>query len=182
MWQFRLACVCDWTMTMQVAGVPVVKYCFSWRYWFRSGQQSMECLRWVSCSVVLVVRFISVANVASLVLLLQYVNCKCPSARHASGRFYFCLYSKATCCLVLQGTCLPIAVPFLCLLVHTVYLSLPSHFLFSAPSLYIFFITFSHPPLLPSSNFVLNRPGFSGQWHCSSVPDGHLSDWDMQSF
>lgn len=136
----------------------------------------MECLRWVSCSVVLVVRFISVANVASLVLLLQYVNCKCPSARHASGRFYFCLYSKATCCLVLQGTCLPIAVPFLCLLVHTVYLSLPSHFLFSAPSLYIFFITFSHPPLLPSFNFVLNRPGFSGQWHCSSVPDGHLSD------
>lgn len=39
----------DLTVTIQVAGVPVVGYCFSWSYWLRPGQQSMECLRPVSC-------------------------------------------------------------------------------------------------------------------------------------
>lgn len=174
--------VCDWTVTVQVAWVPVVKYCFSWRYWFRSGQQSMECLRWVSCSVVLVVRFISVTNAASLV---QYITRKRPSSRHlhlhASGRFSFRLYSKATCC---TRRLLPFFYVLYSLYCTSLSLSLsPSHFLFfSSFPLYIFHYLLSPSPPSPLSNFVPNRPGFSGQWHCSSVPDGHLSDWDMQSF
>lgn len=93
---------CDWTVTVQVAGVPVVGYCFSWRYWLRPGQQSMECLRQVSCSVVRVFHvgvtcmdftttlFYSgffpdaqpIMSQSVSVVLLQHITCKCPCSRH----------------------------------------------------------------------------------------------------
>jgi len=45
---------------------------------------------------------------------------------------------------------------------------------------WLFFSPASPFPIL--FYFVLNRSGISGQWHCSLLPDGHLSHWDMQHF
>lgn len=63
--------------------------------------------------------------------------------------------------------------------------TIPDFLYFSALIVYSFLfhcLFFFLSPASFRSNYVLNRPGISGQWHCNLLPDGHLSEWDMQHF